>query len=148
MTLKQWRPFSNLLSVQDRVNRLFDNEFASDADRNQESSPVWHPTTDIYETKDDYVVKMEVPGLKREEITIETCENTLSIKGERNVETDVKKESFLRVERYTGKFSRTFMIPREIDSKKINASMKDGILELRLPKTEIQKTRSIPIDIK
>jgi len=147
MALTHWKPFGDLISVNNKLDRLFEDEiFDNDYTKNE---PVkWYPVTDIYETKDDYVFKLQVPGLKKDEVSIEICENVLSISGERKVEKDVKKENYHRIERFTGKFQRSFSIPGEIECGKIKASMKDGVLELQVPKAEKIKARAIPIDIK
>lgn len=146
MSIAQWKPFGDLMSIHDRIHRFFDDEF-KDAEKGSDSLATWYPTTDIYETKDDYVFKLEVPGLNKDDINVEFCDNNLSIKGERKEEKEVEEENYHRVERYSGSFSRSFTVPRDTDGSKIKASMKDGILELRIPKAEEKKTKAIPISI-
>jgi HSP20 family protein len=133
--------------VHDRLNRFFEDEFFKDFYRPSETMSNWYPTTDIFETKDDFVFKLEVPGLSKDDIKIEFEKNTLSIKGERKTEKDVKDENYHRIERFSGTFNRSFTLPGETDGSKINASLKDGILELRIPKAEEKKAKSIPIKI-
>jgi len=147
MTLTQWKPFGDLMSMHDRIHRFFGDEL-KDAEKGSESLATWYPITDIFETKDEYVFKLEVPGLEKDDINIEFNENTLTIKGEKKEEKEVKEENYHRVERFSGSFSRRFTIPRETDGNKIKASMKDGILELRIPKAEEKKAKAIPINIK
>ena len=147
MTLARWKPFGDLMSMHDRIHRFFGDEF-KDSEQGNESLATWYPTTDIFETKDDYVFKLEVPGLEKDDINIEFNDNTLTIKGEKKEEKEVKDENYHRVERFSGSFSRRFTIPRETDGNKIKASMKDGILELRIPKVEEKKAKAIPISIK
>jgi HSP20 family protein len=148
MTLVRWKPFGDIISMHDKINRLFEDAFQKDVDTFQDSLSSWYPTTDIYETKDDYVFKLELPGLSKEDINIEFNDNTLSIKGERKEEKEVKKENYHRLESYSGTFSRSFNIPKNVDPNKINATMKDGILELRIAKAEEKKTKAIPITVK
>jgi HSP20 family protein len=132
------------------MNRFFDDEFLKDfgfGDYNQ-SMTGWNPAADVMENKDAYIFKLEVPGVAREDINVEFHDNTLTIKGERKAETDVKEEDVHRIERFSGSFSRSFTLPGETDSEKIEAKLKDGILELRIPKAEEKKAKSIPISLK
>jgi HSP20 family protein len=134
--------------MHDKINRLFEDAFQKDVDKYQDSFTSWYPAADIYETKDDYVFKLEVPGLSKEDINIECNGNTLSIKGEKKEEKEVKKENYHRIESYCGTFARSFNLPKNVDPNKIDANMKDGILELRIAKAEEKKTKAIPITVK
>jgi HSP20 family protein len=107
----------------------------------------WNPAADVMENKDEYILKLEVPGVAREDINIEFHDNTLTIKGERKADSDLKEEDIHRIERFSGNFSRNFTLPGETDSEKIEAKLKDGILELRIPKAEEKKAKSIPINL-
>jgi len=149
VTWKPWRtlrPCGDVMSMPNRINRLFEDSFYGDTERERENQVTWYPAADIYETQEEYVFKLEVPGLEKEDIKIELNSGTLSIAGERKEEKDVKKEDYHRVESYSGKFCRSFTLPRNIDSKKINATIKNGILELRVPKADEAKPKSIPIE--
>ena len=148
MKLVRWRPFEDLLRWNERVNRLMGSDFFEDEDLEKVSMTAWKPTTDIYETKDEYVFKVELPGIKKEEIQIEVKDDTLTIKGEKKEEKEVKKEDYHRIERCCGNFTRVFNLPQHVDEKKISASMKEGVLEVRVPKAEKSKTKAIPINIK
>ena len=147
MNLEQWRPFGSLTSLHDRINRLFQDEFDKDVDRGGAVS-TWYPSTDIYETKDDYVFKLEVPGLAKEDVKVEFKDNTLVISGEKKETKEVKKENYHRVESFSGMFTRSFVLPKDTDHSKIDASMKDGILELKVPKSEEKKAKAISINVK
>ena len=146
MNLVRWKPFEDFMSMPKRMNRMFGDTFFKDFDKETDTLAQWYPATDIYETKDDYVFKLEVPGLKKEDINIELTDDTLSIKGERKDEREVKKEDYHRVESCSGTFSRSFSLPNNIDSKKINATMKNGVLELRVAKAEEKKPKAITIN--
>jgi HSP20 family protein len=148
MTLVRWKPFGDLISMHDKINRLFEDAFQKDVDKYQDSLTSWYPAADIYETKNDYVFKLEIPGLSKEDINIECNGNTLSIKGEKKEETEVKKENYHRIESYCGTFARSFNLPKNVNPNKIDAAMKDGILELRIAKAEEKKTKAIPITVK
>jgi HSP20 family protein len=148
MTIVRWTPFREFINMQERLNNFFRDDFQKDSETNNLSMTSWSPSTDIYETKDEYVFKLEVPGMTKDNIEIEFKDDTVIIKGEKKEETEVKKEDYHRVERICGSFSRSFNLPKNIDEKKIDASIKDGILELRIPKKEEAKAKAIPIKIK
>ncbi len=148
MTITRWKPFGDLINIHDRINRLFEDRFFKDSEMGSDSLLCWYPVADIYETKDEYVFKLEVPGLSKDDVSIEFYSNTLTVKGERKEEKDVKKEDYHRIESYCGTFSRSFSIPQNVDTAKISANMKDGILELRIPKIEEKKAKAIPISVK
>lgn len=88
MTLMRWKPFGDLVSMHSKINRLFDDAF-SDIGKDQETFAAWYPATDIYETKDDYVFRLEVPGLAKDDINVEMNDNTLTIKGEKKEDKEV-----------------------------------------------------------
>jgi len=144
--IKVRRPYGELLDMYNRINRLFEQDLLGEDREQPMSSNCWMPATDIYETKDDYMFKVELPGIAKEDIKIEVNGENLSIKGERKVE-DVKPESYHRNERVCGTFMRNFQLPKNADGQKMSAAMKDGILELRIPKLEESKPKSIPINI-
>lgn len=148
MTLVRWKPFGDLVSMHDKIDPLFEDSFHKDFDKGTDSLTSWCPVTDIFETKDEYIFKMEVPGLSNDDINVELDDNTLSIKGEKKGEKEVKKEDYHRIESYNGTFSRSFSLPRNVDAKKINAFKNEGILELRIAKAEEKKTKTIPITVK
>jgi HSP20 family protein len=147
MNLVSWKPmspFGDWFSRNRQISRSCDEAFG---DIGNETLPTWYPAADIYETKDDYVFKLEVPGLNKDDLNVELKDHTLLIKGEKKEEKEVKKDDYHRIESYSGTFSRSFVLPKDIDSKKVNASLKDGVLELRVPKTEEQKPKAIPISL-
>jgi HSP20 family protein len=148
MTVTKWKPFGNLFTLHDRINRLFEDEFHKDWSRGTGSVESWYPAADIYETDDEFVFRLEVPGLAKEDLNVEFNDNVLSIKGEKKKEKDVKEENYHRIESYSGSFSRSFALPRNADPNKINAAMKDGILELRVAKVEEKKPTAVSIDVK
>jgi len=148
MSIIKWQPISDLMAIQDRLNRIFEEEFGKDFTSRGLSMSAWHPFTDVFETKDTLVFKMELPGFKKEDIQIEFKNQTLIVKGERKQDEEIKKENYHRMERNYGLFQRYFEIPTSIDSQKINATLKEGILELVLPKKEEAKPKAIPITVK
>ena len=146
MTLMRWKPLGDLVSMHSKINRLFDDAL-SDFGKDQEPFAAWYPATDIYETKDDYVFRLEVPGLAKDDINVEFNNSTLTIKGEKKEDKEVKKEDYHRVESFSGAFSRSYTLPRNVDATRIKANMKDGILELFIPKAEEAKPKSIAINV-
>jgi HSP20 family protein len=146
MALAQWTPMGNLASFQDEMNRLFHQFFRGGA--GEEAG--WGlrtrtPPVDIYETDDALVLKAELPGVSKEDVSIEVHQNTLIVHGQRKHEAEVKDEHYHRVERAYGAFQRSFVLPAVVDQEKVQATYHDGILELRLPKLESAKPKRIAI---
>jgi HSP20 family protein len=127
----------------------FVNSFRKESQQEKDGSDMisWFPTTDIYDTREDYVLKMEIPGLEKQDVKIEVEDDTLSVSGERKEDEKVREDDYRWSERRSGKFYRAFRLPRQTDAQKINASMKDGVLELRIPKPEERKPKNIPISV-
>jgi HSP20 family protein len=105
------------------------------------------PAVDLYEEKDDIVVKAELPGMEKDNIEVNLSANRLTIKGEKKQEEEIKKEGYYRSERSYGSFVRTLELPREVQTDKVKAAFKDGILEIRLPKTEEAKRKEIKVKV-
>lgn len=145
--VKFHKPFGSMLDMYDRINKLYEEDLMGQDKETQLSSRCWNPAADIYETKDDYVFKVELPGISKEDIKVELTGDNLSIKGERKEEKEAKKEEYHRVERYCGSFTRSFQLPKNADGQNMKAAIKEGILELRIPKLEEAKTKAIPINI-
>jgi len=131
--------------LQDRMNRLFED--AGHGWRNSEPSATtaWSPAVDIFETEGEIVVKAELPGMERKDITLSLEKNVLTLKGERRFDKETKEENYHRVERAYGGFSRSFSIPATVDDEKIRADYKDGVLKIILPKKEQLKPKQIQI---
>jgi len=150
MALVRWEPFQDLLAIQERMNRLFDETLQRTRSRDEEdiSAGLWAPPVDIYETENEIVLKAELPEIDQKDIDIKVEDNTLTIRGERKFEQETKKENYHRIERAYGKFSRSFTLPNTIDQEKIKASYKDGILKLVMPKREEKKPKQITVEVK
>jgi HSP20 family protein len=146
MALARWTPYRDMMSVRDEMNRVLNEAFGRDT--NDEStwfSGAWSPPVDIYETDDALVMKAELPGFSKDDISIEMKENTLVIKGERKREDEVKEGSYHRTERVYGAFQRSFLLPTTVDQEKVRAAYKDGVLELRLPKVQAAQPKRIAV---
>jgi HSP20 family protein len=151
MNMERWRPFGmdrwgNVSDIQGEVNRLFDNFFGRPAGAGV-ASRTWAPPVDLYETKDDLVLTMEVPGVRDKDVSVSITGDLLSIKGERRFEHEVKEQALLHMERAYGKFERLVQLPIPVQADKIKASYRDGVLEVKLPKTEEIKPKEIKVDI-
>jgi HSP20 family protein len=138
-----WDPLREVTSLRDDMDRFFDSMLGRWPRERPE--PIWAPALDIEETKDDIVVKAELPGMRKEDIKITLSGDTLTITGERRHETEEKGKTFYRIERAYGKFQRTVVLPSEVDGSKVKAAYKAGILELVMPKSEREKAREIQI---
>lgn len=148
MALVRWTPFPELSTMQERMNRLFDDVIRSPYRSDEGFAPAaWTPVVDIYETEKEIVLKAELPELQEKEIEIKVEDNTLIISGERRMEKDVKEENYHRIERSYGSFRRSFTLPHSVDREKIKAGYKDGVLKVVLPKKEEAKPRQIKIDV-
>ena len=142
--LSNWTSFDRLSSLRDEMNRLFDFSFPS---RDSGLFSGWSPALDVYDEKDNFVVKAELPGLKKEEIDIAFHDGALTISGERKHERDHKEGETFRSERYFGKFQRSVTLPAAVDATKITASYKDGVLHVELPKAEEAKPKRIDVNV-
>jgi HSP20 family protein len=142
---QQWNPLQDLMVLQDRMNRLFEDathrRANNDAGDEFEHAD-WTPAADIYETETGYSIAIDLPGIGRDAVDIDVDDNRLIVKGMRLVE-----ESKHRSERPRGKFLRTFTIPGTIDQGGISADYKDGVLHIRLPKRQEQKAQKITIKV-
>jgi len=150
MAIVRWDPFRDLMTIQDRMNRLFDQTLSKTRTDDDEglTASTWSPAVDIYETADSIVLKAELPGLSRENIDIQVRDNTLTLKGERKFEREVKDENYLRIERSYGAFQRAFNLPSVIQQDKIKAVFKEGVLEVTMPKAEEAKPKQVKIEVK
>jgi len=150
MTLVRWEPFQNLASIQNRMNRIFEDAFQgprSGAEDDWALGGNWAPAVDIFEQDGNIVLKAELPGVDAKDVDIRVENNILSLRGERKFSSDVKRESYHRVERAYGSFSRSFTLPSVVDTEKIKADYKDGVLQVTLPQKEEAKPKQISISV-
>jgi len=146
MALVRWTPMRHLLPFQEEMNRMLNEFFRSgNGEEAGWGLRMWTPSVDIYETDDALVLTAELPGVSKEDVSIEIHDNTLILRGERKHEAEVKDEHYHRRERAYGTFQRSFALPTMVDHEKVQATYRDGILELRLPKLESAKPKRIAI---
>ena len=156
MAVMRWRPFSQGLEpwvgarevgdIQSEVNRLFDTFFGRTA---QAGAPerAWAPAADMYETKDELVIKADLPGMSEKDVQVSITGELLSLKGQRLEPEDVKPEEYFRGERWAGRVERIFQLPIPVQADKVRANYRDGVLTVTLPKVEAVKPKEIKIDV-
>jgi HSP20 family protein len=140
------RDQSRGLTLQDEVNRLFDDNFTRERSGHADLA-MWAPAVDIYETENELVVKAELPDFQDKDIDVRITNNTLTIRGERKFETGVKEENYLRIERAYGSFMRSFSLPNTVNSENIRADYRNGILTLHMAKREESKPKQIKVSV-
>lgn len=146
MNLVRWNPWRGAATLQNSVNRFFDDPFFRTFDGDDDvQMGTWHPVVDLFEKDDNYVVKAELPGLKKEDITIDIEDRLLTLKGERKYENEVKEDNYYRRERSYGKFQRSFRLPTDVNPDDVKAKFNDGVLEIEVPKPEEKKPKQITI---
>jgi len=148
MTLVRWTdPFREFAQLQDRLNRVFTDAYRGN-DEGLMTTGSWVPPVDIYQNGDhELVLKAELPDMTREDIDITVDNGTLTIKGEKKLSSEVKEEQFHRIERRYGTFTRSFSLPQTVDTAKVGADYRHGVLTIRLPLREEAKPRQIKVDV-
>ena len=142
----RWEPFEELNVLRNRLDRAL-SRFGTEKEEELLAAQ-WMPVADVFETPDDVVVKVELPGVNEKDITVQIQGGVLSIEGERSFEKDTTNKEFRRIERAYGKFARYFNLTPNIEAKDINATFDSGLLEIRIPKKEEAKPKTIKLDVK
>jgi HSP20 family protein len=145
-TITRWDQSRGLASLQDQVNRLFEDTFTRDRSGHADLA-TWAPVVDIYETENELVVKADLPDLEDKDIDVRVENNTLTIRGERKFEKDVNEENYLRVERAYGPFMRSFSLPNTVSSENVRAEYRNGVLSLHMAKREESKPKQVKISV-
>ena len=156
MALIRWYPSremttfpSEALSLQREMNRVFNSFFRAEAQEDSDLyAPNWLPALDVAEQDDEYLVKVELPGVGKDDIKITIQDNILTVRGEKKAEVETKKMNLHRVERSYGSFQRSVTLPASVQGDKIDASFKDGILSITVPKAEEVKRKQIVVNVK
>jgi len=148
MAIERWQPFSELMSLRQAMDKLFEDSFVRPSRALAALGEVTAPALDIYQTPDEVVVKATLPGVKPEDLSIDITGETLTIRGETKVEEEVKKEDYLYHERRYGSFSRSVALPGGLETDKAEATMEDGVLTLTIPKAEEVKPKAIKVKAK
>jgi len=145
MAIIRWDPFRDMVTLREKMNRLFEDYYPARTEEKDIVAGSWAPSVDIYETENELVLTAELPGIKEDDIEIKLEDNTLTIKGDRNFEKETKEENYHRIERSYGSFFRSFTLPAYIDQEKIEAQHENGILKIAMPKKHESKPRKVRV---
>jgi HSP20 family protein len=144
--LTRWDPFREFTTLQDRMNRLFQDSFSPGRDEALSTSS-FAPAVDVYEDEHKITLKIEVPGIDEKDIDIRVENNVLTVTGERKFEKEEKEENYRRVERHYGSFTRSFTLPNTVDAENINADYDRGVLKVQLAKKAEAKPKQIKVNV-
>ena len=142
MEIVRWEPFSDFTRFHSLVNDLFADGFNGSW---SEASGRWTPAMDILESKDEYIIRAELAGFKKDDLNVELKNGTLTVSGERKPEELPEGVQYRSAERVNGKFVRSVILPKTVNEDGIQASYKDGVLEMHVPKAEKAKPRQITV---
>ena len=143
---KELRPFQDMWSLPEEFERLFWGLSRASGDEG-ETTAEWSPKVDVYEDQEALRIHAELPGLKKDDVKISVRDGMLTLRGERKFENEDKKDNYYRLERSYGSFLRSFTLPNTVDADKIHAAMKDGVLELTIPKKPEAKPKEIKVEV-
>jgi HSP20 family protein len=146
MAITRWDPFRDVLTLQNRLNSLF-QDYRGQNEGDLVSTAAFVPPVDIYEDEHKIVLKLEVPGLKQEDLDLQLENNTLTVRGERKFEKEEKEENFHRIERRYGSFFRSFTVPTTVNPEGVKASYDAGVLHVELEKKAEAKPKQIKVQI-
>ena len=148
MAIVRWDPFRDVATLQDRINRIFNESFGRSRDLDDEVGLYdWRPPVDIYETNDGVVLKVELPGINKEDVSVEIKDNVLTLKGERLANPAISEDCYYRRERLFGPFERSFTIHQNIKPDQIKATFKDGILHIEIPRPVQEQPKQIIVNV-
>ena len=149
MALIRWEPVRELSTMQSEMNRLFGTFFDSPTPGNGRRTALrgWTPAMDITENENEYVLKADLPGLSEGDVNVELDDNVLRISGERKSEHEEKTDGFYRIERTTGRFSRSLTLPEGVSADGIQANFENGVLEVHIQKPEQRKPQKVAITV-
>src|SRR6201988_5513672 len=145
--ITRWDPFREFSTLQDRMNRLFRESYGPEGREESLTSTTFAPPVDVYEDEHSVTLKIEVPGIDEKDIDVRIENNTLTVHGERKFEREEKEETFRRVERQYGSFTRTFTLPNTVDAEHVQAHYDKGILKIQLAKKAEAKPKQIKVSV-
>jgi len=149
MALIRWEPVTELNTIQNEMNRLFNTFFDQPAPAGRGGAPSrrWIPAMDLVETAGHYLLRADLPGLDDDDVNIQLEDNVLTISGERKTQHEQNEEGYYRIERAFGNFTRSLTLPDGIDADAVQAQFDRGVLEIRIPKPEQKKPRQVQITL-
>src|SRR5215471_6185525 len=145
--LTRWDPFREFSTLQDRMNRLFQDSFGREGREESLTTSNFAPAVDVYEDEHEVTLKIEVPGIDEKDIEVRVENNTLTVHGERKFEKEEKEENYRRIERQYGSFTRTFTLPQTVDQDSVQANYDKGVLKIQLAKKAEAKPKQIKVII-
>ena len=146
MNLVRWNPWREMPTLPNRFNRFLDDPFFRIGRMDEDANlGRWNPAVDLYEKDDHFEIKAELPGVDKNDIKVDLKDRVLTLSGERTSDNEVKEENYYRKERSYGKFQRVFTLPADVDSDKITAEFKAGVLRVEVPKPEEKKAKQVTI---
>jgi HSP20 family protein len=147
MDVVRWEPFNGVDRIQSRINEFFDEAFGRSRAYPTSAARAWSPAVDILESRDAYLIRAEVPGMKKEDISLEFRDGAVTLSGERKFDEPAAGVEYHRSERVAGKFLRSFYLPQTIKQEDMRATYRDGILEIHVPKADEAKPKQIAISV-
>lgn len=147
MAIVRYNPLRELRGMQEQMNRLLDLAWNREPGEELREG-VWQPLVDIFENDEAVVIRAELPGVEQDAIEVKIEGSTLTLRGERKQDSEVRQENYHRVERYYGPFQRSFLLPQTIDQEKVKAACDKGVLTITLPKKQLTKPRQITVEVK
>ena len=145
MAIIRWDPFRDIVTMREKMNRMFEDVFAGKAEDKEIAPSSWSPAVDIYETENEIILTAEIPGLDEKDIEIKIEDNTLTLRGERKFSKETKEENYHRLERAYGTFFRAFTLPNSVEADSIQAEHENGVLRITMPKKQELKPRTVKI---
>ncbi|MGD8342837.1 MAG: Hsp20/alpha crystallin family protein [Desulfobacterales bacterium] len=148
MPIARWDPFRDVAALQDRINRIFSESFDSSRELDDDGGLYdWRPPVDIYETDEGFILKVELAGVEKEDVSVEVKDNVLTLKGERLLDPEIKDEQYYRKERTFGKFQRSFTLQESIRPEQVKAAFKNGVLTIVVPRPTKEKAKQVTVKI-
>lgn len=145
-SLTRWDPFAEMADLRREMDHIFGEFFGRTPSSMAATEAMWSPLVDIHETKDSFLLMAELPGVKQEDVEVSVEGDTLTLKGERKREAEVKEDQYHRIERSYGRFERSILLPSVVDPNRVKATYRDGVLEVQLPKKEEAKPKAVKIE--
>ncbi|MGD8664318.1 MAG: Hsp20/alpha crystallin family protein [Desulfobacterales bacterium] len=148
MAIVKWDPFRDVAELQNRINRLFDESFSQPRQAEDDlHDNLWRPVVDIYESENGVVLAVELPGVNKDDVSVEVKDDVLTLKGERPANPDVTEDSYFRRERFFGPFKRSFSLHQNIQPELIRATFKDGVLQIEIQRPMREQPKQITVKV-
>ncbi len=146
-SVTRWDPFAEFAGLRREMDQIFGEFFGRTPATMAATEGLWSPLVDVHETKDSFLLKAELPGVKPEDLQVSVEGDALTLKGERKRETEVKDGQYHRIERSFGRFERVVLLPSIVDQDRVKATYRDGVLEIQLPKKEEAKAKEVKVEV-